>query len=393
MIPPGISIIVPTYNRAGYLTTCLDSILCQMGPEDELLVVNDGSTDQTEAVLGRYSDRLRAITVANGGKAAAMNLGLEETDRPFVWIVDDDDIVASGARERLMGLFRDDPDAGFAYGRHLRFRAGTDESEPEIFDTGHWVECEADRFLTATLEDMFVHQPGMIVRRSLYERVGLFDRQLNRSVDYEMLIRLAASGRAAATENVVFYQRQHAGARGSAAERIAPEQREKSWLAYDEKIFREVHQKLPLAAYVPSRQLGSQMDHRRALVQRGTIMMRKNLWDLAMADFHRARVRGGVVDRGGAGNRASCLLVEIWMRWASRKRADARGHRPAGARVCIRQGTGAGPYARPVVADQGCFRQIQGERRRDLHVRGRSAGAGVGRNPGDAPPLRPFRQG
>ncbi|MDT0575785.1 glycosyltransferase [Croceicoccus sp. F390] len=284
----GIAIIVPTYNRATLLPDCLDSILTQMQPADRLIVVDDGSADDTQAVLARYEHRVAPMKIENSGKAAALNIALERADLEFVWIVDDDDVIAPTARQDLMQVFAADPEADIAYGRHLRFHADPQSGERVLDETGHWTHCEPERFLVATLEDMFVHQPGMIVRRGLYDKVGPFDTELNRSVDYDMLIRLALAGRAVASDTVVFYQRQHDGIRGSEAQPVDAGDREDVWQSYDFDIFNRLYEELPLACYLPSRRIDGPADLRAALIQRGVVMARKNLWDQAIADFEQA---------------------------------------------------------------------------------------------------------
>ena len=65
---PGIAVIIATYNRSHLIGETLDSVLAQTRPADELIVVNDGSTDDTAAVLRRYGDRIRVITQRNGSR-------------------------------------------------------------------------------------------------------------------------------------------------------------------------------------------------------------------------------------------------------------------------------------------------------------------------------------
>lgn len=283
-----VSVIVPTYNRAHLLAECLDAVLAETRPLDEVLVVNDGSTDSTLDVLSNYADRVSIITTPNRGKAAALNVALTLVSRPLVWIVDDDDVVCKGALETLLALFASSPRPDLVYGRHLRFMANGSEAGFRTLDTGHWADCRPEEFLIATLEDMFVHQPGMIVRRDLYEEVGPFDEILARSVDYEMLTRLARGGRAASTDAIVFHQRLHNGDRGPAASRAAAGNRDEIWIEHDKAIFRSIHADWPLSDYIPSREISTDEDRRRALLQRGVIMARKKLWNLAIQDFRSA---------------------------------------------------------------------------------------------------------
>lgn len=300
-----IAFIVPTYNRAGMLPGCLDSIRSQMGPSDEILVVDDGSSDNTLAVLAHYAARHRCSMhidrLPNGGKSKALNHALRVSDASLVWIVDDDDVLLPDARRILTELMADNPDCGFAYGRHERFFGDADlpACEAPRFGTGYWTNVGPEDFLIANLEDMFAHQPGMLVRRSLYDRVGPFDETLPRSVDYEMLIRLAEHGRAAGTEEVVFLQRQHSGPRGPAASRIDAKLRDANWAEHDTEIFAQLRTRLPLRYYLPSRRIKNGYDMRRALVQRGTIMARKGLWTHAIEDFHAALGhQGGALNAG-----------------------------------------------------------------------------------------------
>lgn len=289
-----IAFIVPTYNRAPFLGDCLDSIRLQSGPRDEIVVVDDGSSDDTPAVLSAYCARhraaIRVVRLANGGKSRALNHALRMTSAPLVWIIDDDDVLLPRARWTLTNLISAEPRRDFSYGRHDRITcdAGNPPLQAPRLGTGYWSSVDADDLLIATMEDMFAHQPGMLVRRSLYDRVGPFDESLPRSIDYEMAIRLAWHGAAVGTDELVFLQRQHEGPRGPAAHRIEGSKRNASWIARDGDIFVALRDRLPLELYLPTRQIADGGDMRRALIQRGTIMARKGLWAQAVEDFRDA---------------------------------------------------------------------------------------------------------
>ena len=281
------SVILPTYNRVALLEKSLNAVLAQIDDRDELIVVDDGSSDGTGDFLARYANRIDTIRQANGGKAKALNEGLRRARGEFVWIVDDDDIVCPTAHGDLLHLFERDPSIDIAYGRHRRFREDGD-GNIELLDTGYWNDCPPSELFVATLEDFFVHQPGMLVKRSLYGAVGGFDESLPRSIDYEMLIRLAGRGTAAATDRVIFHQRLHEGDRGPATSRMKARDRDANWVSHDARIFAKLHETLPLESYAPQRRLAEARQRRRALLQRGTIMARKKHWGLALADFDSA---------------------------------------------------------------------------------------------------------
>ena len=83
-----ISFLVPTFNRAAFLGEALGAICTQLGDDDELLVIDDGSTDATRDVVAAAGNRVRYLRQENAGKSAALNRGLAETSGEFVWICD-----------------------------------------------------------------------------------------------------------------------------------------------------------------------------------------------------------------------------------------------------------------------------------------------------------------
>ena len=284
-----VTVLVPTFNRAEFLLQSLMSILGQTRPADEIIIVNDGSTDNTLELLKPYEDRVRVLSKPNAGKAAALNFGLKHATGDLVWIFDDDDIAAPSALEVLVGLLEANPDADIAYGRHERFSIDP-VGEFRNLGTGYWRNCESDEFLAATLDDMFAHQQGMIVRRSLYTLVGPFNEALVRSQDYDMLIRLARLGISESTEETVFFQRVHDGMRGSEVEQIHTTKRDATWSQFDKEIFRKCYLELRLNEYLSKGQSTLDPESRRhALIRRASVMARKKIWNLTVQDLREAQ--------------------------------------------------------------------------------------------------------
>jgi CDP-glycerol glycerophosphotransferase len=103
---PRISVVVPVYDVAGYLPECLDSILTQSVTDLEVVAVDDGSTDESPAVLSAYAERdprVRVVRQDNAGLGAARNTGVEHARGELLWFVDSDDLLAPGALELLLG--------------------------------------------------------------------------------------------------------------------------------------------------------------------------------------------------------------------------------------------------------------------------------------------------
>jgi hypothetical protein len=108
---PYVSVIIPLYNKSKYIVRTLDSVLSQAFRDFEVIVVDDGSTDGSDALVRRYDDsRLRMIQQANAGPAAARNRGLAEANAPYVAFLDADDEWLPGYLERVLGILKDHPE-------------------------------------------------------------------------------------------------------------------------------------------------------------------------------------------------------------------------------------------------------------------------------------------
>ena len=111
MSTPLLSLVIPVYNVAPYLRTCLDSLLAQTRPIDEIIVVDDGSTDDCPAILAEYAERLpqmRVIRQENGGLSAARNTGMKHARGRYLAFLDSDDFVAPQMYEHLLAMAQAD---------------------------------------------------------------------------------------------------------------------------------------------------------------------------------------------------------------------------------------------------------------------------------------------
>jgi|TARA_R110001606_G_scaffold305277_1_gene452578 glycosyltransferase involved in cell wall biosynthesis len=288
MTSNNVTVLMSTFNRSAFLVESIESLLAQSWPIHKIIVINDGSTDDTLEVLKAYEGRVDVVSKPNGGKAAALNMALQLVPEGLVWIFDDDDLALPKGLETLMTLLSSNPEANLAYGRHERFKVDTD-GVVRILDDGYWRDCESDEFLAATLEDMFAHQPGMIVRKELYDLVGPFDETLVRSQDYDMLIRLARVATPVSTEEYIFRQRIHDGVRGTQANQLSSEAMSSSWAFFDKIIFRNIHPELKLGEYLgKDKKVHNPASKRHALIRRSAVMARKKLWSHAMDDLRNA---------------------------------------------------------------------------------------------------------
>ncbi len=283
-----VSVIIPTFNRADLLRETIEAVLAQTRKPDEILIINDGSEDHTTDIAAAFGDQVSLISKPNSGKADSLNQAIAASTGSHIWIVDDDDLPRAEALAILTKLLAANTGAQIAYGRHIRFSQDTPGGEKTYQETGYWDTRGPEHFLIATLEDFFVHQPAMLVARTLYDQAGPFNTAMIASEDYDMLVRLALHGEAAATDQIIFEQRVHAGVRGQKGHQFAAKDRNAKWIDYDQKIFEAVHANLPLDAYLPKHHADPQStpSRRQALIQRASIMARKKLWPLAFADLN-----------------------------------------------------------------------------------------------------------
>lgn len=188
-IPPKVSVVIPAYNAAPYIHRAVDSVLGQTFSDFELLVVDDGSSDDTLSILARYGDRIRALTQRNSGPAAARNRGLSAACGEYVAFLDADDFWLPEKLERQVQLMDQRSDVGFC-------STATVVVNPAGDTVGNW-PCRPD--VTPFPDVLFTQSSlisgstsGVLVRRQLIEVLGGFDESLRGFEDPDLWIRLAA---------------------------------------------------------------------------------------------------------------------------------------------------------------------------------------------------------
>lgn len=186
---PKVSVIIPAYNAAGCVRRAVDSVLAQSFRDFELLVVDDGSSDDTLEVLAAYGDRLRPLAQANGGPAAARNHGLRQARGEYVAFLDADDHWRPDKLARQVQLLDARPEIGFC-------SSATDVVDAAGAPVCAW-PCQPDAgplpdilFLRGTV--ISGSTSGVLARRSLVLAQGGFDENLRGFEDPDLWIRLAA---------------------------------------------------------------------------------------------------------------------------------------------------------------------------------------------------------
>lgn len=284
----GVSVLLPTFNRAGLIGETIDSLLAQTRRPDEIIVINDGSTDATAQVLERYAPHLRVIHQTNSGKSTALNRALAEARQPCIWIVDDDDIILPDTCATLMAELEADEGLGFCAGRHTDFVVDPATGARVLMAPGYTRASAPDEIFPDLLDGCHIFQPGLIVRRAVYDSVGPFRSDLTRSQDYEMILRIARQHRGKLRPETVFLHREHTGDRGPAGARFGADQNAARWKVYNRLIFTEILSTIDEAQLLPARVLAplSEAERRRMLrLKRACVMVRQRMWIEGIAEW------------------------------------------------------------------------------------------------------------
>lgn len=196
---PTFSVLVPAYNAGRTIAATLRSVLLQTRDDFQVIVVDDGSTDDTYSEVRRFDDlRIVVIRQPNGGLSAARNAGLAQADGEYVCLLDSDDLWLPTYLEVMSSALTSQPQAPFAYpdawalddktGRISRPSATARQRPP------HPLPSEAPLFLHELLRRNFIFGSAMI-RRTVLDTVGPFRNSLRSAEDYELWLRILAHGR------------------------------------------------------------------------------------------------------------------------------------------------------------------------------------------------------
>jgi glycosyltransferase involved in cell wall biosynthesis len=183
-----ISVIIPCYNAAEFISETIESVLCQTLPAAEILVIDDGSTDRSLDVLSRFGSRIRVISKVNGGPASARNLGISAASGDFIALLDSDDLWVEEKLARQMAVMEACPETALLFSEAWMFREEGGERIPlqRIGYTG-------DPSLRQLLFGDFIPNSTVLLRRECVESIGPLNekRELIGVEDYEYWMRIA----------------------------------------------------------------------------------------------------------------------------------------------------------------------------------------------------------
>jgi glycosyltransferase involved in cell wall biosynthesis len=190
---PTISVIIPTFNRAGHLGNAIDSVLRQSYKDIEIIVVDDGSRDHTIEVVGRYINKypgvFKYIYQNNAGPAAARNIGLDAASGRYVAFLDsDDEYLADKLCKQILFLEKS--------GCDMVCSDMQETSNGEMTVRSYFRECCSHIFTVNDVYEKllnynFIFTPTVIIKKDILNKVGYFDRSLKIAEDYDLWLRVA----------------------------------------------------------------------------------------------------------------------------------------------------------------------------------------------------------
>jgi len=188
MREPVISVVTPVYNGAKYLKETIESLLLQKYPNLEIVMVNDGSTDNTEDMLNSFGNKIKVITQKNTGHVIARNVGVRNASGEIITFIDQDDLWPAGRIEKMLP-FLISGEYDYVRGKTLLFGENIIKDMP-IFRYAIIGAC--------------------MYNRSVIERTGLFDEKMTAGEDFDWHVRIEEVGcKEKRIEDVTLLYRQH----------------------------------------------------------------------------------------------------------------------------------------------------------------------------------------
>ena len=181
---PLVSVVIPTYNRCEWLSRAIDSVLGQTYTRFELIVVDDGSTDETSDLLKAYGRNIRVIRQENTGVSGARNAGIRTARGELIALLDSDDSWLPEKLEHQVNFFRSSADAMICQTEEIWIRSGKRVNPKKRHRKFSGMIFEK------TLPLCLVSPSAVMMRASLFREVGLFDEDLPACEDYDLWLRV-----------------------------------------------------------------------------------------------------------------------------------------------------------------------------------------------------------
>lgn len=192
-MPPRVSVIIPTFNTGRFIEGAVQSVFAQTETDFELIVVDDGSTDDTRGRLRPYEGKIRYVYQTNSGRPSARNKGLELAQGEFLAFLDADDIWMPDRLERGLRFLEAKKDAGLVHGEveMIDSRGRLLDDETRHVKTIYQMEAKKGSGYLRLLDRCAIFSSTVLLRRACAEKVGAYDARFPIYEDYDWYLRFS----------------------------------------------------------------------------------------------------------------------------------------------------------------------------------------------------------
>lgn len=214
--PLRVSVVIPAYNAARFLPEAINSVRQQTLTVHEIIIMDDGSTDDTESIVRALGDGILYIRQKNAGVSAARNRGIALATGEIIAFLDADDVWFPEKIERQLKVFQDHPDVALV---------ATDKAEidtqgklllPSLFKQQHLHtffsslnNAPIPQVMSLLIKVNFIPTSSVLVRKEALNRIGVFDTTIRYGEDLELWVRIAAQFQIACIPEVMLHYRRH----------------------------------------------------------------------------------------------------------------------------------------------------------------------------------------
>ncbi len=205
---PLVSIVIPCYNRGEFIAETIASVLNQSYPHIELIVVDDGSTDNSREIVDSFAEQITILEHpgrVNKGQSAALNLGIRASHGKYIAFLDSDDLFLPDKIEKQVRFLENNPHIGLVYGNGHAIDAEGKVLYP-FYSSDHYEASDPNRIL---LDCYFLLPNNSLLKREVLEASGGFDETLRAAQDHDLLIRIAEVTNIAYINDFIFLYRRH----------------------------------------------------------------------------------------------------------------------------------------------------------------------------------------
>lgn len=187
-MPPKVSVIIPTYNRAKFIEAAIQSVLDQTYQDFEIILVDDGSTDETAEIIKSFpTDKLKYIYQENCGRSNARNHALRLAKGRYIAFLDSDDLYLPGKLELQVGYMEEHPEVDMIYtSAYCMDENGNSINHHYDAKVSGWIYKYIAFFVPVTIT-----LPTVMARREVFDKVGGFDEKMERFEDTDMWRRIS----------------------------------------------------------------------------------------------------------------------------------------------------------------------------------------------------------